>query len=75
MGTNRIETGQVIAFIRDEARRAGNFKLLAAEWGVSGAFLSRIIHGWTVPGGKVCLHLGLVKVRRGREVWFERIEG
>ena len=61
---------QVRTKLRDEAKRAGSMRALAAEMGCALSYLCDIIHSRREPAGKVLDHMGLYRrieyVKKGR---------
>lgn len=57
-----ITHSKVVAQIDAHIARAGSQHALAKEWGLSGAYLSRVRAGKQSAGPKICRHLGVVPV-------------
>lgn len=60
----------VLVRIAAAARRAGSLTALAAQWGLSTAYLSDVLHERRAPGPGILRHFGL---RRCSSVTYERI--
>lgn len=58
-----MDEQQVIERIKREVKRAGSYRALGREWGITPPYICDLIHGRRSPGAKVLKALGLRKIK------------
>lgn len=54
---------QIRERIKKEVARAGSYRALGREWGITSPYICDLIHGRRAPGAKVLKALGLKKTK------------